>query len=269
MNSTDPYELMNAMLDANYHRGGLACLRVWQLNLNFFQNLQADVSRLCQHERSSNVGDSEHITNWTRPSGRVLQYSLFNASGRYDDFTSDHILSVFGKRFSGAKKYPVLDEFILSFPNAINFRVNILGPQAELAPHEEHILVRGQTGTIGLRIRMHLPIVTNLAAEIILEESVYHLEAGFVYFVNHGCFHSARNGGDQPRIHLVWDLLFTRDCFALLFGTDSDLPLSARRLSPAEQHVLSLRKERMGPIRRMPDPFPELSVQDIDFLELQ
>jgi aspartyl/asparaginyl beta-hydroxylase len=269
MNTSDPLELINAMLDGNYHRGGLSCLRLWQLDADFFRDLRTEVEQLCEAQIPSNVADPKHITHWTRPLGQVLQYSLFNGTGRYDDFTSDHNLSIFGKRFYGANQYPVLGEFIAAFPHAINFRVNVLGIDAELAPHEEHLIVRAQTGTMGLRIRMHLPVVTNSAAELILEENVYHLDPGFVYFINHGCYHSALNHGDQPRIHLVWDLLFTRECFILLFDTDPNLPVPARRLPPTEQHVPSLRQQRMGPIRSMPAPFPEQDVRDLDFLEPQ
>ncbi len=269
VNTIRSLELLRAIRDANYHHGGLSCLCILQLDSGYFAALQTETIRLCETQQPSNVSSPEHITNWTHPSGQVLQYSLLNTSGRFDDFTTDHNLSIFGKRFHSADRYPVLAEFIAAFPHAVNFRVNVLGSGAKLAPHEEHSVIRAQTGTVGLRIRLHLPVVTNPSSELILDGNVYHLEPGFIYFINHGCFHAARNLGDQTRIHLVWDMLLTLETYALLFNPDSGIPFPARRLSLYEQKPSPLRQERMGAIRIIPAPISEQDAQDLGFIEPQ
>jgi hypothetical protein len=119
------------------------------------------VDRLLQTERGSQVTAPSHITNWTRPRGEVLQFSLLNASGSYDDFLDDHNLSCFGKRFRGRGAYPALARLIEMIPHTINFRINLLGPGAALSPHEEHSIIRTQGGSVGLRTRFHLPIFSN------------------------------------------------------------------------------------------------------------
>ena len=106
------------------------------------------MTRLTEAERASDVGDPTHVTNWTRPRGTVLQFSLFNASGRFDDFSCDHDFSSFGKRFHSGSSYPELARLIDWLPNIVNFRVNVMGPHASLAPHEEHALVRSRTGAV-------------------------------------------------------------------------------------------------------------------------
>lgn len=269
MNTTDPHEVMRAMRDANYHHPGLRCLRLLRLEADFFAALQEDVRRLCAEQQPSDVTAPGHVTHWTRPSGQVVQYSLLNASGRFDDFSSDHNLSVFGKRFYAAERYPALAAFVAAFPQAVNFRVNILGPMARLAPHEEHNVVRLQSGAVGLRPRFHLPVFTHPGAEINLDEDVFFLEAGSVYFINHGCFHAARNKNPAARTHLVWDLLLTREAFSLLFDPAAALPFPAERVAPAAQTPRPLRQERLGAVQRIPAPVDEEDAGEIMFCELQ
>src|SRR6266496_2892825 len=94
-----PEHLMNAeallagICDGNYHEGGIRCLQLFRVVEDYFGQLQADVERLCRTECGSRVGKAGHITNWTQPHGEVIQFSLLNASGRYDDFRTDHDLS--------------------------------------------------------------------------------------------------------------------------------------------------------------------------------
>jgi|SRR5450755_1921455 len=270
MSIIDERELMEAIRDANYHRkGGVRCLRLFQLEPDFFRGLQTDVKRLCATGHASNVRDPHHITNWTRPTGDVSQYSLLNATGRYDDFSSDHNLSCFGKHFHEADLYPMLACFIAGFPHAVNFRINVLGHDAALSPHEEHAIVRTNQGNVGIRPRFHLPIDTNSGAEVVLDGEVYQLEEGTVYFVNHGCIHSARNRGDQPRTHLVWDLLLTREAYDLMFGDNAEIPFPARRVTLSERHPYPQRTERVEYARRIPELVAENEAHALTFFEIQ
>ena len=153
--------LLAGIRDANYHNGGIRCLRLLRLDEAFLSTLRTDVERLCHTERGSKVSDPGHVTNWTRPIGEIVQFSLLNASGRYDDFTTDHDLSCFGKRFHDSKAYPALAGIMDVFPHTVNFRINLMGPDARLSAHEEHSVIRTRRGSVALRTRFHLPIITN------------------------------------------------------------------------------------------------------------
>jgi hypothetical protein len=52
--------------------------------------------------------------------------------------------------------------------------------------------------------RIHIPLITNPDAFIVFKKGiVQHLEIGKVYWVNTCEMHSAINGGEQSRLHLV------------------------------------------------------------------
>jgi hypothetical protein len=242
-----PDEVLEGIRDGNSHAGGIRCLRLLRVHRQFFANLHADVMRLCAEQYPSDVRAADHVTNWTRPQGSVLQFSLLNASGRCDDFSDDHSLSYQGKHFHLAPDYPTLATFIAALPHTINFRVNVLGPRARLAAHEEHSIIRTLDGTLGVCARFHLPIETNPGAEIVLDGQAYHLEAGEVYFINHGCVHAARNGA-MSRLHLVWDMLLTRDAYHTIFEAG---PIWSDAVPAAERVPAPTRLERMGAALRL------------------
>lgn len=261
-------ELLGGIRDGNYHAGGIRCLQLFRLESGYARELHAEVERLCQTEQGSNVNDPNHVTNWTRPRGPVSQFSLLNASGCYNDFSIDHEVTCFGKQFHASEKYPRLAELIASFPDTINFRLNIIGPRARLSAHEEHSVIRTAAGTVGIRARFHLPITTNSRAELMLDGSIYHLPANVIHFVNHGCVHSACNGGDQDRIHLVWDVLLTRQVFDVMFG-DSVRASMLVRIAECEQQVTPLRVERIGANLRLPPLVPRAEAELIGFCDVQ
>lgn len=260
--------LFTGIRDGNYHAGGIRCLRLFTLEETYFNELRLEVERLCGTEQPSDVSRPDHVTNWTRPLGTVLQFSLLNLSGRYDDFSADHQESFFGKRFQGAEKYPTLAHFIALFPDTINFRVNVVGPGARLSAHEEHSVIRTVTGSVGMRVRFHLPVVTNPRAELMLDGWVYHFLPGTIYFVNHGCVHSARNGGEQGRIHLVWDMLLTRAAFDCAFG-DKPCPPALLRIAEDRQTSAPLRTERIGAYLRLPPLVPSGEAHLAELCEAQ
>jgi hypothetical protein len=52
--------------------------------------------------------------------------------------------------------------------------------------------------------RLHIPLVTNLGAHLVIENEANHLPAdGSVYIANTTLYHTAFNAGLEPRIHLV------------------------------------------------------------------
>ena len=52
--------------------------------------------------------------------------------------------------------------------------------------------------------RLHIPIITNPGAHMIIEKEVRHMPAdGNVWITNNTKYHNAFNGGEEDRIHLV------------------------------------------------------------------
>ncbi|MEV0986882.1 aspartyl/asparaginyl beta-hydroxylase domain-containing protein [Streptomyces sp. NPDC049949] len=243
-------QVLHGIRDANYHRPGIRCLRLLEAGPDTAASLAAEVALLRSRQRPSLAGAPGHVTAWTGPRGRVEQFSLLNASGRCDDFSRDHDLSCFGKRFHHGAHHPALAALIGSLPHLVNFRVNVLGPGASLSPHEEHSVVRTRSGTVGIRARFHLPLTTHPAATLTLDGDVHHLAAGSVYLVNHGCVHAAENGGPAERVHLVWDMLLTADAAAAVFGpgpAPAGLTRTRRRTQPPVGRRTVTGWERIAP----------------------
>jgi hypothetical protein len=227
-------EIIAAVSMGDLGKPALRGLRVFDLDPGFFGPLRQDCLALMRTERSSEVGDRNHVTHWTKPRGTVLQFSLLNRTGRFNDTATDHDLSCLDKRFQAADRYPSLAALIAAFPHCINFRLNVLAPGAALSPHREPVCFRARGGAIGLRLRLHLAVVTNPAAEILLDDQVFAFPEGQVALFNQGCVHAAANGGATDRLHLVWDMLLTEATANILFG-EGPAPFPARRYPAGEQ----------------------------------
>lgn len=257
--------LLSGIRDGNYHvANGTRCLQLLRLGKEYFEALREEVLVLTRSERGSDVTDPSHVTYWTRPSGEAIQYSLYNTSGRYDDYSTDHDWRRLGKQFFGAGSYPRLAKLLAQIPDPINFRINILGAGAQLSPHEEHSIVRMSDGAIVGRLRFHLPVVTERGAELTLDGNVYHLEAGVIYFINHGCVHSARNGGRDARIHLVWDVLLSQAAYDCLFG-ESAWSLPVARFPDHARPVTPGRTQPVSTYLRIP---PSVTREEAEALQL-
>ncbi len=245
-----PEILLSQLVKANHHKGGLKCLKLFDVNHNFFDNLQQEITALIEANKPSDVKDKEHITNWVNPFGDVMQFSLYNRSGKLDDTSSDHDLTLAGKSFHYREKYPTLARFIEAFPHAYNMRLNGLGQNAGLSPHEEDIVIahqkRGRKSYYSLRSRFHLPIITNQQAEILLDNEFYHLTPGSIFLFNNGCIHSASNRGKEPRYHLVWDMLLTQETFQLMFSEENyPLPNFMTKLTGQDRILVPHRQENI------------------------
>jgi Aspartyl/Asparaginyl beta-hydroxylase len=249
MTATDrlPTALIRAMVQANFHAGGLRCLRLFRLDPDLLSRLADEVRDLVVHHPPSDVRRPDHPTHWTRPRGAVLQWSLLNASGRFDDPSMDHDRSTRDKRFHHAAAYPALAAFIRTFAHATNMRVAGLDAHAELFPHEDHVLVRAGRA-YAVRARFHLPVVTNPTAEIFLDGEWFHFEAGILHYMNNGCVHAAVNGDAGCRYHLIWDMPLTRETYELLFaGLEGPRIPFATRVPPHDRALVPRRSERVGP----------------------
>ena len=230
-------EIITSVSTADLEKSALRCIRLFDLAPVFFALLRQECVDLWRTERPSEVGNRGHVTHWTKPRGTVLQFSLLNRTGHFHDTSTDHDMSCLDKQFHAADRCPSLAALISSFPHSINFRMNVLSPGAALSPHREPVCFRARNGAVGLRLRLHLPIVTNAAAEIVLDDQVFVFQEGQIVLFNQGCVHAAANGGGTDRLHLVWDMLLTQTTAQLLFGSEP-APFPAVRYSSSEQ-VLS------------------------------
>lgn len=231
----NPAHTLEGVALGDFHRpGAIKCEELFRVEDDFFAELRSEIARLVVANTPSEVGDSDHVTNWTKPYGRAIQFSLLNASGDLSDTSVDHNKTVYGKMFHHAREYPTLARFIGLFPHAVNMRLNGMSPSGGLSPHEEHVGWR-RGRKYFYRGRFHLPVETNPESVVLLDGDFYHLEAGKIYFFNNGCVHSAANRGDTQRFHLVWDMLLTDQTLELMFGEESHGPLL--RTPPAERDV--------------------------------
>ncbi|OEJ23076.1 hypothetical protein AR457_38490 [Streptomyces agglomeratus] len=258
--------VLTGIRDANYHRPGIRCLRLFHADPATLAGLLADVALLRAQQRPSLAAAPGHVTAWAGPRGQIEQFSLLNASGRCDDFSRDHDLSCFGKRLYHGARHPALAALVQGLPHLVNFRVNVLGPGAALAPHEEHSVVRSRSGVVGIRARFHLPLVTHPAAALLLDGDVHHLKAGIVYLVNHGCVHAAENGGAAERIHLVWDMLMTAEAAEVMFAQG---PAPAGFTRTRRRAVTPVSRRSMRQWERIAPHVREAEALDIDFLGVQ
>ncbi len=56
--------------------------------------------------------------------------------------------------------------------------------------------------------RLHVPIITNPGALMVVNDEAYHMKAdGSTYYMNTIDYHTAINGGNAPRVHLVATIL--------------------------------------------------------------
>ena len=71
--------------------------------------------------------------------------------------------------------------------------------------------------------RLHIPIITNPGALMIIEREAQHMKAdGSVYYTYTQRYHTALNGGNEPRVHLVATILDenTDDELYAIYGGD-------------------------------------------------
>lgn len=211
---------------AYQHTGGIKTLRLGKLSDEWFRQIQSDCARIIETSGSSDVTEKTHVTNWTRPTGQVRQFSLFNETGNTADTKGDYgyLGDVKRKRLV----YPELQglrRFASLFQPALrNLRLNGMGLKSALNAHEE-----GSIHISGFRrnyiCRFHLPVFSNKNAFVYLDGERHQYEEGFLYFFNHGCVHAASNEGAELRYHLVLDCFLDRRLFDRVFpGSRSRFP---------------------------------------------
>ena len=83
------HEFIAGIRSGFQHKGGIKTLLLGRLTPDWFEQIQQECSSIVASEGSSDVSAKEHVTNWTRPTGQVRQFSLFNMSGDSADYKGD------------------------------------------------------------------------------------------------------------------------------------------------------------------------------------
>ena len=104
-------------------------------------------------------------------------------------------------------------------PGATSFRLNLIGKRSSLSPHRERVVITTpEVGQYEVRVRFHLPLITNEDCHVQLNGKLYQLEKGTLYYFNNGSVHRAINSSSISRIHLVWDAVLDRSTYDQYFA---------------------------------------------------
>lgn len=82
----------------------------------------------------------------------------------------------------------------------LGVRLMALGPGARSAEHRD-----AKCGPPWGLVRLHVPIVTNPGALVVIDGTEYHWTAGGLWFGDFNRSHHVRNEGTETRVHLVLD----------------------------------------------------------------
>lgn len=138
-------------------------------------------------EDASVIGDSVRGQYWTRPdaSYEEVERQKFLDERRYSEFVPEFADTYFKDVYDALSARYQLGRV----------RLLRLKPRMTLSFHREP------------EPRIHVPIVTNPGAIMVINNHATHLPAdGSAYITDTRAYHNAFNGGEQDRIHLVASL---------------------------------------------------------------
>jgi hypothetical protein len=84
-------------------------------------------------------------------------------------------------------------------------RISRLLPGTSIRPHRD--ICREVANIAFGQVRLHIPIVTNDHVTLLVGQETLRLLPARLYYVDFARLHSVHNGGTEPRIHLILDLL--------------------------------------------------------------
>lgn len=209
-------QLADGIRDAAYQKRGITLIRLMRLKESFFCGLLNDCARIAADQDPSDVSSPAHGTNWTKPSGTVMQWALFGPEG-----TKGRSIRTPQSVFVASGDFlKQLCEWIR--PSVASFRLNLIGGLSSLHPHREQVVIPGtDAGKYAVRVRFHLPMITSEECRVQLNSQLYHLERGTLYYFNNGAVHGAVNHGSTNRMHLVWDAVLDKRVYDQYFNPQS------------------------------------------------
>ncbi len=195
----------------------IPCFKVKDSVMN---EIEKEAKQIIENHLVSEVSSEKHVTNWTKPYGKAVQFSLYNVSGDTSDFSKDHNHSQENKFFVEPNAKNINSIFKMFEHSVVNFRMNGMGKNSGLSPHREHNIIDKR-----YRCRFHLPVFTSKNAWVMLGWEKFWLKRGIIYFFNNGFVHSAGNTSEETRYHLVWDTFLDDKLFNDFFNEENlELP---------------------------------------------
>lgn len=172
-----------------------------KLNIQFDMNLLLEAYNTAI-ERIGFSGDMVNCISLTRPEdGSADNRGIFWT--RNDDYEEVQV-----ERFVNESAYkvfePILSETYFKHIHDVlsqhyeigRVRILKLDSRTSLSYHRDP------------EARLHIPIITNPGALMIINKEAYHMKAdGSVYYTDTTKYHTALNGGDECRVHLVATVL--------------------------------------------------------------
>lgn len=130
-------------------------------------------------------------------------------------------------------RLPVLKQLLEGFGfDIMASRLLKLQPGTYLHEHRDYVFLEEVP-----RFRLHVPIVTNQDAHIVMPGSRIHLNRGYLWKLNpKEAIHSACNFGSEPRIHLMMDC-YLNDTLEKLIAEESLPPGSVKKLPMLTQSI--------------------------------
>ena len=147
----------------------------------------------------------------------LLQFSkkdysdIYNTSVELETLWLKHLIVPIGGPNEDVKFVPnqSLEQcpYLLSIFNSFQcrtetFRIHTLDGGASIRPHRDV----GYAYDKG-KVRLHIPIQTNDAVEILLENEPVQMKEGECWYCNFDVIHEVHNRSDQPRVHLILDCM--------------------------------------------------------------
>lgn len=98
---------------------------------------------------------------------------------------------------------PELAKVLRDIPTTLlAVRLMALGPGVEVKEHRD-----AKCGLPWGMTRLHIPVITNPGAVVVIEGRDHHWDAGRLWFGDFNRLHYVRNDGEEARVHLVLDCL--------------------------------------------------------------
>lgn len=108
-------------------------------------------------------------------------------------------------------KVPYFAQVLADIPAPLrSVRLMSLGPGATVHEHRD-----SKCGYPWGVMRLHIPVITNPGAQVVIDGQAMHWDAGRLWFGDFNRPHYVRNTGDQSRVHLVIDVMVTLELLAL------------------------------------------------------